>query len=134
MLLGLQDRFVPLVETGAKRHSIRAGERWRAGMRADLYARPRQKGMRLIFRAPVTQVDRIRITVLPLNWIERYTPSLRVSINGQPLDPGEIELLARCDGFPEGADEMAGYWRRTHGGGVFHGQIIHWDFEAREVH
>lgn len=42
MILGFKDEFVPLVEDGSKTHSIRAGERWRVGMRADLFEKTRQ--------------------------------------------------------------------------------------------
>lgn len=45
MLLGFQDRFVPLVREGSKTHTIRAGARWKAGMRGDLFEKTRQPKM-----------------------------------------------------------------------------------------
>lgn len=124
MNLGFQDQFVPLVEDGSKTHSIRAGERWKVGMRADLYAKPRQKGMRLIFRAPVVRVERIEI-------IEPF----RIFIDGVELDSKERKILAWRDGFRPSSyanmasvESMAEFWR---GRTPFHGQIVHWDYAAR---
>lgn len=42
MNLGFKDQFIPMVEDGSKRHTIRAGERWRVGMRADLWRQMRR--------------------------------------------------------------------------------------------
>ena len=42
MILGFHDRFVPYVLDGSKTHTIRSGERWKVGMRADLFAEPRR--------------------------------------------------------------------------------------------
>lgn len=43
MILGFKNQFVPYVLDGTKTHTIRAGERWKAGMRADLFAGTRQR-------------------------------------------------------------------------------------------
>ena len=45
MILGFKDRFVPMVEDGSKRHTIRAGKRWKVGISADLYASRKVLGM-----------------------------------------------------------------------------------------
>jgi hypothetical protein len=45
-----------------------------------------------------------------------------VVINGVTLDHGELEALARKDGFAD-FDEMATYWR---GRLPFVGHVIHW--------
>jgi hypothetical protein len=42
VILGFKDRFVAFVENGTKTHSIRAGNRWKVGMRADLYRESRR--------------------------------------------------------------------------------------------
>jgi hypothetical protein len=98
-------------------------------MRADLYARPRQKDMRLIFRAPVVKVDLIRIFV---RMVDPSVPhKLMIWINGEALGLDEKELLARADGFPNGLAEMHYFWLEEHGPGAFYGQIIHWDYERR---
>lgn len=135
MILGFKDQFVPFVKDGSKTHTIRGGARWKAGMRADLYARPRQKDMRLLFRASVLKVEWIRIG-----------PDYRIAIDGMELDEGEKDLFAWRDGFrrvdlrPQGAPEswgcfheMMDFWRKTHdlAKKPFHGQIIHWDYAER---
>lgn len=154
MMLGFKDQFVPYVEDGSKRHTIRSGERWKAGMRADLYARPRQKGMRLLFRAIVTRVEPIYIGTLP------YAPDgeIDIVIQGQRLSQNERDSFAWRDGFrwrPEpcahccnwaacnalqvcrqiGSAKDSGCFKRMmdfwDGQLPFTGQIIHWDYERR---
>lgn len=43
MLMGMKDQFCPFAEDGSKTHSIRAGERWKVGMRVDLYRENRRR-------------------------------------------------------------------------------------------
>ena len=43
MVLGFKDQFIPYIEEGSKTHSIRAGFRWKVGMRADLYRESRRR-------------------------------------------------------------------------------------------
>lgn len=140
MILGLKDQFVPFVEDGSKRHSIRAGERWKAGMRADLYARPRQKGMRLLFRAFVVKVEPICIFIEP-------DGGPKIVLDGCLLHHAECDLFAYADGFRDGCTDsreyctvgafaqMIEFWQRTHdlAARPFVGQIIHWDYEGRFV-
>lgn len=145
MNLGFKDQFVSYVEEGSKTHTIRAGDRWKVGMRADLYARPRQKGMRLIFRAPVVRVQEIEIIPPPDDFrcflcgtreIHCHQPYSRILIDGEELGSDERDLLAWRDGFrpfPETTfafDHMMEFWR---GRLPFHGQVIHWDYTARFV-
>lgn len=122
MIAGLKDRFIPEVESGKKRHTIRRGKRWRAGMRIDLFANVRQKTMHLIFRAPVTCVEDIVILVGSV-WFTVY-------INDHALDQTELVMLAIRDGFKSAAD-MHAFWLKQHGLGSFDGQIVHWDYERR---
>lgn len=132
MILGFKDRFVPYVEEGSKTHTIRAGERWAAGMRADLFARPRQKGMRLLFRAPVTRVE-----VIEIRELDKYE-RIWMAIEGVPLASWECENLAWRDGFrldverpTRGCFElMMRFWD---GRLPFKGQIIHWDYARRSM-
>lgn len=42
MNLGFQDQFIPMVEDGSKTHTIRGGQRWKVGMRADLFRESRR--------------------------------------------------------------------------------------------
>lgn len=129
MILGFKDRFVPYVMDGSKRHTIRAGNRWRAGMRADLFARPRQKGMRLLFRAPVVKVEEILIRAIGASGIH-------VVIDDLPLTQDETESLFERDGFRKSlvagtsSEQALSFWRNRL---PFAGQIIHWDYERRQV-
>lgn len=43
MILAFQNQFIPYVLDGSKTHTIRAGHRWKAGMRADLYSESRRR-------------------------------------------------------------------------------------------
>lgn len=140
MILGFKDQFVPYILDGTKTHTIRAGQRWRADMRADLFAKVRQKGMRLLFRAPVVRVENICIFDDP-----REGPG--IVINGEQLHRAECDLLAYRDGFRVGCDDTTAYgtvgafdqmiefWRRTHklADHPFRGQIVHWDYAQRYV-
>lgn len=147
MILGFQDQFVPFVEDGSKTHSIRAGERWKVGMRADLFRNVRQKNMSLIFRAPVVKVQEIEIIPPPDDFrcplcgspeIHCHEPYSRILIDGEELGSDERDLFAWRDGFrpwPDAPtltttafDHMMTFWR---GRLPFHGQIIHWDYAAR---
>ena len=142
MNLGFADQFVPFVEDGSKTHSIRAGERWKVGMRADCYARPRQKGMRLLLRAPVVRVEEIWIGTLASK-SEVVAGSVDIVICGQKLTGDEADLFAWRDGFrfKDGVegwsagcfDLMLKFWEKQHDlrRKPFHGQIIHWDYAAR---
>lgn len=148
MLLGFKDQFVPFVEDGSKRHTIRAGERWKVGLRADLYARPRQKDMRLIFRAMVIRVEPITIEHRALRHTYQETwCNTFITIADVELAPcsDEADLFAWRDGFRPWKDDprlstmafvsMVEFWEKQHGFGRrvhrFEGQVIHWDYEGR---
>lgn len=149
MILGFKDRFEPYIIDGSKTHTIRGGNRWRVGMRADLFVRPRQKDMRLLFRAPVVRVGQIRIESYEA--YSRFGPPLGgnhvrnahrgpsgeaflVWIDGTRLTADEAEALFRRDGFRD-TSMMASYeallfWEERL---PFRGQIIHWDFSERLI-
>lgn len=150
MMLGFKDRFVPMIEDGSKTHTIRAGARWKVGMRADLYARPRQRDMRLLFRAVVTRVETIEVIPPPMDWkcplcysgrIHCHEVWSKVFIAGDLLNSDEADGFAWRDGFrsfPKGHCHerhtsgsfglMMEYWRDQL---PFSGQLIHWDYEGR---
>lgn len=125
--VGFKDRFVPKVESGEKTHTIRGRRRdIRVGTRLDLYARPRQKGMRLIFRVPCTKIEEIRLEY------RAGTGSCElphVVIQGIDLSPTEVEAFARRDGFDDFAD-MVRWWNDTRDI-PFQGCIYHWRFSER---
>lgn len=165
MVVGFKDRFVPMVEDGSKTHTIRAGNRWRVGMRADLFARPRQRqvfalsldgqltqvaGMRLLFRAPVVGVQKIKIyeyeavqsgrgPISPLNGNHVRNAmrgpngeSLLLTLDGVLLDADEARAFFVRDGFREkGTCPQYGalqFWQQRL---PFTGQLIHWNYEQR---
>jgi len=107
MILGFRDQFEPYVLDGTKRHTIRSGERWRPGMRADLFVKVRQKGMRLLFRVPVVRVESIHIfcdlKTRPDGWPNADVAPLHcktdIAVEGETLDKSELELFAWRDGF-----------------------------------
>ncbi len=127
MNLGFKDQFCPIVEDGSKRHTIRAGSRFKAGDRADLYQRPRQKGMRLMFRAIVTRVETIEV------WASG--PFINVCLEGVVLTLDEQESFFWRDGFratdKTSSRQAAAFWREQLAAGPFIGQVIHWDYESR---
>lgn len=144
MILGFKDRFVPYVLDGSKTHTIRAGQRWRADMRADLFAKVRQKGMTLLFRAPVVRVEEIEISFTD-EW-KGYDGSgfliKSILVNGCELSADEANQFAYRDGFRSGKfrsrarlsalREMSEYWEAS-SLEPFHGQIVHWDYAERYV-
>lgn len=148
MILGFKDRFEPYVLDGSKTHSIRAGKRWEVGMRADCYVRPRQKGMRLLYRATVVRVDPISIWLRPpqarLYADERvFAGALGIAVCDTVLSDDEANLLAWQDGFRsrpcerggplDALAEMAMFWLPVYRleEKPFHGQLIHWDYKKR---
>jgi len=120
-LLGFKDQFVDKILRGEKRHTIRAFRRDRQIKRGDwlhLYAKVRQRNMRLIFRVPCTEVRPIRINF-----------GGDVHVAGVELDPAERELLAQRDGF----ENYAEFFRFWDGRLPFSGHIIFWDYDRRTM-
>lgn len=129
-VLGFQDRFVLRVRSGAKRHTIRAGDLWRVGMTAHLYEKSRQPGMALIFRSPVVKVEEV---VISKTWTPRF--QVQVEIEGLLIGPDECAQLARADGF-DNFTEMVAFWEKRLlkcGAEGWYGQLIHWDYEQRST-
>ena len=122
-LLGFKDRFVPKIAAGEKTHTIRERRKIpiKTGETLHLYQRPRQKGMKLILRAPCVRVEEIAIGA-------GYGVGA-VFIGGEQLNDSECEQLARRDGFTD-FREMLSFWD---GRLPFLGQIIHWDFSKRII-
>ncbi len=159
MILGFKKQFVPYVLDGSKRHTIRAGDRWRVGMRADLYEESRRpkkydesgaqvSGMRLLFRDQVTKVEPIVIEHRANRHAYRETwANTFIRIADVELSPcsDEADLFAWHDGFRPWKDDprnstmsfvhMVEFWEREHGFGRrihrFDGQVVYWDYEQR---
>jgi hypothetical protein len=141
MMLGFMSQFVAKVRSGEKRHSLRAGKRWKAGMRADLYEKPRQSGMALIFRSEVLRAPDVEIWRPRYRPGRLYTPPLDIVIDGATLDPDEAEEFAQSDGFDDGPglilpclQQMAEFWIHVNKLAVdrpWEGQLVAWDYENR---
>lgn len=124
MNLGFQDCFVEYVKDRSKPHSIRAGDRWKVGDRADLFAESRRRkvfelrpsgdgtlqmvqtaGMRLLFRSIVVRVDPITVWLRPrpqarLHADEQvFAGALGIAIADTVLSDDEANRLAYIDGF-----------------------------------
>lgn len=114
-LYNFQERFVPAILDGTKRHTIRAPRKHPdvPGNTLHLYAGLRRKGARLLMRATCTAVVEIRIG-------DHGT----IYLDGRPLSEDEREELARRDGFADLAD-MLEYWRRGERL-PFRGHMIFW--------
>ena len=117
-LYNFKARFVPKIEDGSKRHTIRGRRRHEdePGDTMHLFYGARTKQCRLLMRAPCTKVERIRINDYAVFLEERI------------LDRDECERLAVADGFDSFA-EMMSFWD---GRLPFEGKIYHWNPEARE--
>jgi uncharacterized protein YqfB (UPF0267 family) len=116
-LYNFQSRFVPKILAGEKTHTIRAtrANPDKPGNTLHLYTGLRQKGAKLLMRAPCVKIEEIEISA-----------RMRVRIDGVELDATEQETLARRDGFQNFADMMA-FWN---GRLPFRGHIIHWRTKA----
>ena len=142
-LYNFQQRFVPFIEDGSKRHTIRGIRRNpdKPGDTCHLYTGLRQPGARLIFRAPCLRVEPIEIN----EW-----DGGAVYINGERLGHDEMDALAWRDGFrgPQSDwlsigskiiptpgtvkgcfQQMLSFWNDRL---PFEGHIVHWDYERRE--
>lgn len=116
-----QTRFAPLVASGEKRQTIRAtGKRRHAavGDRIQLYTGMRTKSCRkLVDPDPVcTGTFEVFMTVA--------RGCLDVFLDGNRLDPPELDEMAQADGFDD-ASHMIGWFADTHGL-PFVGVLITW--------
>lgn len=137
MLLGFKDRFIPLIEDGSKQQTIRAGYRIKQGDRLDLYARPRQKDMRLVGRVICTRTEVVEIR----QDVVARIPIIQ--IGDTVLSFEETDVLAWQDGFRferrrPGTGLYSGcarlmyeFWIGNHGFKPFTGQIIYWKWSER---
>lgn len=111
-LYNFNPRFVDPILRGDKTHTIRARRRHpdSPGAMMHLYTGLRQKGARLLMRRECVKVQDIEIT------------DDGVRLDGEDLDVGELNALARSDGFHNWRD-MREFWR---GRLPFAGNVFHW--------
>lgn len=134
-----QQRFVPAIESGAKPHTIRGPRRRHArpGDELQLYAGMRTRSCRLIRRARCRSVLAIAlrfgarplVSLFPL--MEKEPGHLaRV---GERIEVVDLDRFAVSDGFAD-FDDMARFWRDSHGASRFDGFIIIWGQSPRRVY
>ena len=107
-----QKQFVPLIESGAKRSTIRArrknGYLPRQGDVLRLYNGMRTKACRLLREVAVTEVVPITIHT------NAYLGCADVILNGTRLTGGEVGELACADGF-KSIREFADFFEQKYG-------------------
>lgn len=120
-LYNFQERFVPKILSGEKRHTIRAKRKHpdKPGNPFHGYVGLRTKQAEKIASGTVTKVEDIRIIEMPG---ETEHDRVRIIVQGLGLEMDECEVLARADGFDSFAD-MRKFWN---GRLPFSGDIIHW--------
>ena len=127
MILGFKQCFVPAVVAGTKPHTIRVGQRWRAGMSIQFYQDARQKTM-LKFRpdAVATSVQQVRVDRESATYLNQVRTIVwpGIFIDGRELKPVECMMLAQNDGF-DTVQELIQFLDNAHGL-PFTGQLIHW--------
>lgn len=134
--LNFKERFVEPIQSGRKRHTIRATRKIPIFPKdlLYLYTGLRHPGARRILKEPCvcTKVQEICIRVCLRCSGEGEVcysstsygpcPVFEVWVDGVNLGKDECEQLAYCDGF-ESFAEMMKFWE---GRLPFNGQIIHW--------
>ena len=112
MILGFDEAFVPAIVVGIKIHTIRAGQRWRAGEVAQFCVRAGQPDQREFWEPQLVQL---------VQDIELTASELRV--DDRLLGPAELLLLAQADGFPTAGALLAYFADKPL---PFRGQLVHW--------
>jgi hypothetical protein len=138
-LYNFKARFVPLIESGAKTHTIRELRKYpsKPGEPLYLYEGLRTKRARRILPVvPCTAVEDIqiyrvyRLTIAPGSYAAIVEFS--VKIGKQDLAGDEIEAFARRDGFRD-FEEMMDFWRAQKRRFPWRGHVIHWRFPGTSV-
>jgi hypothetical protein len=142
MTTGFKDWFGGYVWEGSKTHTIRGGERWRAGMTAHCFVDSRRKGMTRLGNYPVIRVDEIVISETLTNY------ELEIEIAGCRLTRDEKDLFVWRDGFRvspsrkyvssnhECLVKFCEYWRaqaKKERKLPFSGQLIHWQWSKENT-
>lgn len=112
MILGFQEAFIPAILAGTKIHTIREGQRWRAGEVAHFCAHahlPTQYEFGP--PRPLVLVQAIELTATD------------VRVDGRLLPPPELLALAQADGFTTTAELFAFFAGKPL---PFRGQLLHW--------
>jgi hypothetical protein len=123
-IYNFQERFVPMILSGTKTHTIRS---YRVnpdlpGNILHLYTSLRRKDAKLLMRVKCLKIQDIRIFECYDIQKNSCAKSVKVLIEGMMLSRDERESLAIHDGFSD-FEEMIKFWK---GRLPFDGQIIHW--------
>ena len=112
MILGFNEDFIASIKAGTKVHTIREGQRWRAGDVAEFYARAQAPDRYEFWEPrPVQAVQDIELT----------TAGLR--LDGRLLAPAELLALAQADGFATAEELLAFFADKPL---PLRGQLVHW--------
>lgn len=112
MILGFDEAFAAAIVAGTKIHTIRAGQRWRAGEVAQFCVRAHQPDQRAFWEPhPIVSVQVIELT------------NNTLQVDGRLLPPAELLALAQADGFPTTAELFAYFADKPL---PFRGQLVHW--------
>ena len=117
-LFNFKPQFARLVESGAKRQTVRATRKDnrvpRSGDTVKLYTGLRTRKARLLLAAPVVRCEPVRIF------------SDRTVLVGATMLIGQhLARFAKDDGFA-GAAEMFDWFQETHGPDDFEGFVVQW--------
>lgn len=131
-LYNFKARFVPLIESGAKTHTIRELRKHpsKPGDLLYLYEGLRTKRARRILPpVPCLKVEQIEVSRRLLDGavIPRAIVGFTVKIDGQSLSADGIEAFARRDGFRD-FEELIAFWRAQKRRFPWRGHVIHWRF------
>jgi hypothetical protein len=120
-LYNFQPRFVHLIKSGEKRHTIRSIRKHpnKPGDILHLYVGLRHPGAKLIRRVRCTKIEIIEM--------RRDQIGISVAIENRKLKDAEKETLAIRDGF-SCFEEMIQFWIEPINRLPFVGHVIHWDF------
>lgn len=123
MKLYVRPHFVAQVVIGDIQCAIRPGSRWRAGLRADIFAR--EEKPRLLFRAPVVKVQTLSIK------------KNKYFLDGKPMafDDARMGWIFGLAGLPSESRWVGLFFLRSF---PFSGQVIYWShfdrfFDTKET-
>lgn len=112
MILGFDEAFVSAIVAGTKIHTIRTGQRWRAGKTAQFCVRAGQPDQCEFWEPRLVQsVQDVELT------------ATEVRVDGRLLPAAELLSLAQADGFPTTEALLAYFATKPL---PFHGQLVHW--------
>ncbi len=119
MVLGFKLQFRLPILTGQKIHTIRAdkNDRWKTGRLIHAATGVRTKNYKEFCLMKCISTQEIKIEY---DYIMALGARVAIWIDGRPLPPGQIDQLARNDGFQSTIDFFDWFDKD------FEGKIIHW--------